>query len=662
MAKDDFDINFDFDQDFDFDPKAFLADEELDKNMNLDQFSDEDLGLQEKAGEEKEEASDSDDDFDLDLDLDALLGMDGEDNIQYAAQSDMEDVPSFAKKDSAARLNVTGYGMAPELPMDSVPSQLEEEPEPPMEEPVYEEDVPAEEESYEEEAQPRRRERKKVELPKINLPKLTTPVFLTKFFDLYFAPVLNKELREEPQDPNNPRRRRRKSKVQIFKEVYLPPIIVCLTLILVLTFAVGSLSNFIKEKELERDTEQSRLEESKSAQEMAEAQAQAVLMNAQQLASGYDYENAIKVLDTFLAGTTDSTAFPEINAKRSELATAQSQLVSHQDPSLIPNLSFHVLINDMAKAKQDPELGGLYNRNFVTTGEFSKILGELYNNNYVLVDFSSFTDNINGTIHSKPIYLPDGKKPIMLTETMVNYFTYMIDSNNDGEADAGGDSFASRLVVDANGDIKAEYVDATGATLTGNYDFVPILEDFIEEHPDFSYQGARAILAVTGEQGIFGYRINSSYQADKGESYRNEQVAGAKQLVQALRDKGYTLACFTYANVAYGKINANQITSDLQQWTQQITPVLGQVDVMVYARESDISDYGGNSFTVMNTSGFRYFVSNATTPSTEVNTTYVRQKRLMVTGNSLAWHQDMFTGIFDPNSVIDMTTRIAVPN
>ena len=47
--------------------------------------------------------------------------------------------------------------------------------------------------------------------------------------------------------------------------------------------------------------------------------------------------------------------------------------------------------------------------------------------------------------------------------------------------------------------------------LGGQIDFVPILEDFIAEHPDFSYQGARAILAVTGHEGVFGYRCNTSY-------------------------------------------------------------------------------------------------------------------------------------------------------
>ena len=45
MGKNDFDIDFDFEEEYGFDPKAFLGTEEYDKNIDLDAFSDEELGL-----------------------------------------------------------------------------------------------------------------------------------------------------------------------------------------------------------------------------------------------------------------------------------------------------------------------------------------------------------------------------------------------------------------------------------------------------------------------------------------------------------------------------------------------------------------------------------------------------------------------------------------
>lgn len=47
-----------------------------------------------------------------------------------------------------------------------------------------------------------------------------------------------------------------------------------------------------------------------------------------------------------------------------------------------------------------------------------------------------------------------------------------------------------------------------GTVTTGDYDLVPILEKFCEQHPDFSYKGARAVLAFTGYEGILGYRTS----------------------------------------------------------------------------------------------------------------------------------------------------------
>ena len=92
-----------------------------------------------------------------------------------------------------------------------------------------------------------------------------------------------------------------------------------------------------------------------------------------------------------------------------------------------------MLIADPARAFANKDLGGQYNKNFVTIDEFSKILDQLYAGGYVLVDFDSFTRTNTGldgnaNFFTEPIRLPEGKKPVMITETMVNYFNYMVDS------------------------------------------------------------------------------------------------------------------------------------------------------------------------------------------------------------------------------------------
>ena len=726
MAKDDFDIDFDFEKEYGFDPKAVLDSDNEDDQLDFAQlekafgidltqepgeeedFGDFDfsaLGLDEEPAEEtapqaeepeaepadaldfeeddlKFEDEPEEDDFDFeeepeedDSDFEDEFGDEFEDEplededealsadftrrmdffgVQKSAdvQEEPEAEPLDEESEEAPAYKAVDFGEEPAFDEEEDPDPEDEELDP--------EDDEEEDDMEEENKRPaRRRKPAKARTPREPI-KLTVPPVLIKLYNLYFPP---KEAFEPKVDPNNPRRRRRKSKVQIFKEAYLPAILACTSLILVLAFIVGAIGNALDRK---AQNDQIKHQESLAASEslvQAEQEAQNLLEEAKRLAAGYDYDGAITLLDSYTG-----TATEEITKLKSDYVTAKSQLVEYKDPTLLPNLSFHVLIADMSRAMADTDnLSGQYNRNFVTIDEFSKILEQLYKNNYVLVDYDSFVGRATGldgneSFSTVSIYLPEGKKPVMITETMVNYYEYMTDGNKDGVADAQGDGFASRLVI-SDGEIKAEYVDANGLTQVGNYDLVPILEDFIADHPDFVYKGARATLAVSGKEGIFGYRINTSVVSTKGNDYYQEQVAGAKEIVAALKAKGYNIACYTFEDVAYAGKSATQIKADMEQWVSQITPVLGDVDTLVFAKTSDIQDYGGTVFDMLYDYGFRIFVKNADTAYTEINTTYVRQSRIMVTGNALAWKSDKLADLFDANLVLNLTARGgSVPN
>lgn len=662
MGKNDFDIDFDYEKEFGFDPKAFLGSEEDDTDIDLSEFSDEELGLSshDKAEEELDlDSLDLSGDYDMsdDLDLDDFLNLGNQPSPQEEPEEEMEE-ELFADEAEPEEPELLTRKADPEETAMRESEYTEEEV---LESGDYQEQQYDEEEYHEEPKA--RKEREPIKLPKITLPKLPKPNIFTKFFDLYFGPLVDKSKMEELVDANNPRRRRRKSKTQIFKEVYLPPILACLCLILVLSFTIGSVSNAIAQNRIEQEAEDSRLDASQSAADLQEQMVQAAINEANRLAAGYDYEAAIEALKT--AG--DISTNKELAAKHSEFVNAQTALLEYKNISDIPNLSFHVLIHDLARAMaDDDDLAGSYNKNFVSTAEFTQILNNLYNNGYVLVDFDSFVDvnkdlNGNDQFYAGSLWLPADKKPVMITETMVNYYDYMVDDDKDGTPDANGDGFANKLVVDNNGNIKAEYVDSNGQTLTGNYDLVPILEDFIKEHPDFSYRGARAILAVSGYQGVFGYRLNTSYIQSKGQDYYDAQKIGAQKIVNALKEKGYTIACYTYGDIPYGGKDARQISADLTDWSKQIVEVIGPVDTFVFAKKSGITDYSGSVFEVMQQTGFRYYINMGNKPWAEVNTSYVRQNRLMVTGENMCWYPDQFKNLFDCAAILDVTTRGDVP-
>ena len=469
------------------------------------------------------------------------------------------------------------------------------------------------------------------------------------------VPVVEVEAEAPAQPQTPPTRRRKLSRERIIKEVYLPPAILLLTLILLVTFIGKAIGRGVTAGREENNPIK---ESQQSSVDALTEEANSLVRAANAMAAGYDYDNAIAKLDSF---SGDKAQFPVLMDAYNTYNEAKKKVKPIDDPASIPNLSFHCLIADPARAFTDVEFGKSYNTNYVTIDEFSKILEQLYANGYVLVDFNSFIVETVGedgktTYSTQAIYLPEGKKPIMLTETLVNYEVFTIDSDGDMEADKGGDGFASKLVL-KDGKIVNEYVDANGNTLYGAYDLVPILENFIEAHPDFCYRGARATLAVSGEDGVFGYRIMHSVKEKKGEDYYNQQVEGAKAIAQALRDKGYTIACYTYANVPYGTMSATKIQVDLDNWKKEVKPVLGDVPVIIYAKASDIAAdgnfEGGNKYNVLKDAGFRYFINAANVPYAEVTVNYVRQSRIMVTGQQMITYPQNFTDYFKVADVLN---------
>ena len=453
--------------------------------------------------------------------------------------------------------------------------------------------------------------------------------------------------RQEPvQDTPANSRRKKRSPMRVIKEDYLPLGICALTVMLCLVFIIGGVVRNVKNNDEREKNELAASEQAASEAVRQQEEAKEIGDQAKILAAGYDFESAIALIDTF---TGNLGEFPELLTARSEYAQMQSQMVEISDFSKIPNLSFHVLIADSATAFNSDPYGPKYLQNFVTIDEFSKILEQLYENGYVLVNFDDFIEEIPDssgrvTFQTKSIKLPNGKKPIMITETLVNYFPYMVDGDDDGQPDKDGDGFACKLVV-KDGKITAKRINSMGETVYGDYDLVPILNSFIEEHPDFSYRGAKATLAVTGSDGIFGYRLKNASE---------DEINACKELVQALRDDGYLLACNSFQNISYATINATDIQADLEKWTNQIVPVIGDVDILVYALGSDISDYNGSKYNVMANAGFKYFISNTTsvTPTLDVSVDFVRQYRIMITGSLMVNSPDLLAPYFTVSHIL----------
>lgn len=452
------------------------------------------------------------------------------------------------------------------------------------------------------------------------------------------------------------RQRRKRSKFQIFKETYLPFVIVVLAAILVITFVIGSVSRAVTRNKLEKEASIAASESIALEEAQLQAEATRLLASAKEAADGLDYEKAINLIESF---SGDINKYPELTQKRDEYLQKMSELQVYSDPNAVPHLSFQMLVADPARAFVNEDFGNSYNRNYVTIDEFEKILQQLYDNNFMLVSVYDLVENAEGNYRAGTMRLPVGKKPIVLSQVAANYFTYMTDGDEDGLPDKDGAGFPYCLALDDNGDFISKMIDADGNEITGNFDFVTILEKFIAEHPDFSYQGARAVLAVTGYDGIFGYRTNPDVRDTQGSEYYAQQLSGAQKVVDALKVAGYDLASYSYDNISYGESAVELISGDISLWQEQVEPILGPVDILVYPYGDDLYDsmtttYDGDKFNTLYNAGFRIFIGmDNMGNSAQVTNSYFRQTRRWVTGAKMAYASENFTDLFNPALVLN---------
>lgn len=422
--------------------------------------------------------------------------------------------------------------------------------------------------------------------------------------------------------PSNPRRRKR-TNMDKFKESYLPFLIVACSVLVIMAVFI-SLATHAGHSETTAQTENDRPLEGEAAQ---------LLARADTLAASYDYSAALAVLGEFSGDPND---YPQIKNAIDAYTLAENNMVAWTEN--VPNLSFHTLVADLEAALADKKYGsagtGQYNSNFITVGEFSAILQQLYDHDYVLVDLYDLYeyDAETETYVDKELLLPAGKKPVLLTQTHCNYYRYMESSR----------AFATKLCY-SDGKFYNEMTDKYGQAVTGAYDLVPVLEEFIQAHPSFSYKGARAVLAFSGYDGIFGYRIDDG-----------KDVGTATALVDALRETGYTLACYSYKNINYADSSVDEITADLKHWNETIVPVIGKTDILVFAQKgTEIGTYDGEKFRVLYRGGFRYFLGSSSVLFRETGENYVRHSRLMVTGANLRYNAGWFDGILDTTDLLD---------
>ncbi len=383
-----------------------------------------------------------------------------------------------------------------------------------------------------------------------------------------------------------------------------------------------------------------------------------LLADAKALADTYDYDGAIALLQEH----SDHAAIQESIASYEEI---KSTLV-RADINSITHIFFHSIIMDNQKAFDGDEDEKGYNQVMTTKNEFLKILEQMYERGYVLVrmhDIAYEETGEDGQVRMVEgnIMLPPGKKPFVMSQDDVCYYEYM-----------KGDGFATRMIVGEDGKPTCEMTMDDGSVSVGSYDLVPLLEDFIQEHPDFSYRGARAVIAFTGYEGILGYRTDPDF-ADKNENFEQDKET-VKQVVQCLRDNGWELASHSYGHIRMSTRSLEDIQKDTEKWEAYVKPLLGETDILLYPFGADINDWHAYNrenakFAYLYDKGFRYFCNvDSNSAWVQMGSDYLRQGRRNLDGYRMYYDlpetnptKDHLSDLFDVTTVFDRERPTPVP-
>ena len=202
----------------------------------------------------------------------------------------------------------------------------------------------------------------------------------------------------------------------------------------------------------------------------------------------------------------------------------------------------------------------------------------------------------------KTLYLPKGKKPLILTFDDVTY-----------DFRKQGSGMVDKLIVDEDGYV-CTYTKMADGTEVISYDneHFPVLNAYVREHPDFTFRGARGTLFFTGFDGILGYRtqsepINAAEAALKLD--RNAEIEGAKKVLAALSAEGWTYGSHSYNHRHMPRYTVAEFKEDTDMWLREVGSLVGETQLFCwpYGDHGSGSLRKGDLHKYLYDSGFRIF-------------------------------------------------------
>ncbi|MBR6934506.1 MAG: hydrolase [Clostridia bacterium] len=278
----------------------------------------------------------------------------------------------------------------------------------------------------------------------------------------------------------------------------------------------------------------------------------------------------------------------------------------------------------------------------ITVPEFKAILQALYDDGYMLVNINYvYEKDSNGIPRLKKTFkFPEGKKPLVFSFDDTCYYSNKM-----------GRGMIDKLII-IDGKIGTYTKHKDGTVVQGfDEEHIPILDRFVEEHPDFSFNGAKGMICLTGYDGILGYRTQRVSEGDgRTEADRQREIEAVKPIIQLLKDTGWYFASHSYKHGVMEKYSTESMEDCAYKFQNEVIPLIGETKIYVYPygswkRSSDGKTCPGPQ-RVLNDLGFEYFCSvganwYANTRADLGNV--ILQDRANIDGTAFVWFQDLFT-------------------
>ena len=348
--------------------------------------------------------------------------------------------------------------------------------------------------------------------------------------------------------------------------------------------------------------------------------------------------------------------FPEDEMIKSNLLTATShtsEVKEYRGPIEVICVRSLIADTDTAFAGRYHSANlGLY----LTTYEFEKILENLYARDYVLLDPENLIEASDPTfLLERNLKVPKGKKPLVV---VIENLQYSASAYNCGTC--------RRLVLNDENQVCGEYVNSDGETVVSRTaEAIGILDTFVEKNPDFTYDGAKGIISVSGYEACFGYVVaageiearNTALSAanlpqievtNDDIDYSRERVT---EIVDVLADNGWKFASCTYSYIEDCRNTEKAVLKeDTEKWLDQIGSLFGEVHMLVYPNGNYIFGTDDRAVYYKN-NGFRIFFGGGATPYYTYGDNYLYLDRAMMSYKTL--NRKAYEELFDYTQIID---------